>query len=403
MHKPTRLEERPPFDRIALVLQGGGALGAYRPAFTRRWPKRIHPDWVAGVSIGAINSAIIAGNEPAERVDQAARLLAGDHHRPCSGVPHPLHSRSRASCAPLFNQFVRHLHACRRRPGFLHACAAAALPAPGRQPRSARAIYDTAPLKARSSGLSTSTGSTPARMRFSVGAVNVRTGNFVYFDNDTHTIRPEHVMASGSLAARLSGGRDRGRISTGTAASSRTRRCNGWSSGPRQDTLAFQVDLWSARGEFRAIWPRSNCARRKSSIRAARAPTPISSSSTSAAHRAREPLSKLPPDLLARRGSEHAGPKADQKVYNLVHLIYRSKQYEGTRRTTSFRGCPWRSIGAPATTTPCARCAIPRHCSGPTIWKGCAPSILPSTDGRGDRAERKPSITAPIDEGFSHA
>ena len=58
-----------PFECIALVLQGGGALGAYQAgAYEALAEAKINPDWVAGVSIGAINSAIIAGNEPAERV-----------------------------------------------------------------------------------------------------------------------------------------------------------------------------------------------------------------------------------------------------------------------------------------------------------------------------------------------
>ena len=104
--------------------------------------------------------------------------------------------------------------------------------------------------KARSSGWWTSTGSIPARRGCSVGAVNVRSGNFVYFDTTTHTIGPEHVMASGSLppgfpAVEIEGEHywDGGLISNTPLQ---------WvvDHGPRQDTLAFQVDLWSARGEL---------------------------------------------------------------------------------------------------------------------------------------------------------
>ena len=87
-------------------------------------------------------------------------------------------------------------------------------------------------------------------MRFSVGAVNVRTGNFVYFDNTTHQIGPAHVMASGSLppgfpATEIDGEHywDGGLVSNTPLQ---------WvlDSRPRQDTLAFQIDLWSASGEF---------------------------------------------------------------------------------------------------------------------------------------------------------
>ena len=63
--------ERPPFECIALVLQGGGALGAYQGGVYQALDEaNLHPDWVAGISIGAINSAIIAGNKPEHRVEK---------------------------------------------------------------------------------------------------------------------------------------------------------------------------------------------------------------------------------------------------------------------------------------------------------------------------------------------
>jgi NTE family protein len=63
--------ERPPFERIALVLQGGGALGAYQGGVYQALAEaNLHPDWVAGISIGAINSALIAGNPPEKRVEK---------------------------------------------------------------------------------------------------------------------------------------------------------------------------------------------------------------------------------------------------------------------------------------------------------------------------------------------
>src|SRR5262247_154758 len=63
--------DRPPFERIALVLQGGGALGAYQGGVYQALAEaNLHPDWVAGISIGAINSALIAGNPPEKRVER---------------------------------------------------------------------------------------------------------------------------------------------------------------------------------------------------------------------------------------------------------------------------------------------------------------------------------------------
>ena len=66
---PRRRAQRPPFDSIALLLQGGGALGAYQAGVYEGLAEAgLHPDWVAGISIGAINSAIIAGNAPQARL-----------------------------------------------------------------------------------------------------------------------------------------------------------------------------------------------------------------------------------------------------------------------------------------------------------------------------------------------
>ena len=67
-HVPTG---RPPFERIALILQGGGALGSYQAGVYQALAEaNLHPDWVAGISIGAVNAALIAGNPPERRVDR---------------------------------------------------------------------------------------------------------------------------------------------------------------------------------------------------------------------------------------------------------------------------------------------------------------------------------------------
>jgi len=69
--KPRRPSERLPFERIALLLQGGGALGAYQAGVYQALAEaNLHPDWVAGISIGAVNAALMAGNPPGKRVDR---------------------------------------------------------------------------------------------------------------------------------------------------------------------------------------------------------------------------------------------------------------------------------------------------------------------------------------------
>jgi len=83
----TSAPGRPPFERIALVLQGGGALGAYQGGVYQALAEAdLHPDWLAGISIGAINSAIIAGNPPERRVEQLRRFWEKVSQSPL-GIP----------------------------------------------------------------------------------------------------------------------------------------------------------------------------------------------------------------------------------------------------------------------------------------------------------------------------
>jgi len=91
-HRPTQRKthvatQRPPFERIALILQGGGALGAYQAGVYQALAEaNLHPDWVAGISIGAINSALIAGNPPKKRI-QRLRTFWETVSAPPFGMP----------------------------------------------------------------------------------------------------------------------------------------------------------------------------------------------------------------------------------------------------------------------------------------------------------------------------
>ena len=174
-------------------------------------------------------------------------------------------------------------------------------------------------------------------MRFSVGAVNVRSGNLVCFDTETHRIGPEHVMASGALppgfpAVEIDGEHywDGGLVSNTPLE---------WvvESMPRQDTLAFQVDLWSARGDF----PRHIAeveTRRKEIIYSSR--TRASTSSFKRMQRMRHAAAKLSADMPEHvRNSpemEVLQPMLEHKAYNIVQLIYRAKTYEGESKDYEF-------------------------------------------------------------------
>jgi NTE family protein len=180
-------------EHIVLVLQGGGALGAYQAGVYEEIARIPHePHWVAGISIGAINAALIAGNAPGKRVPRLREfweLVSSG----VSGIA-PLWDGQRAA----FHQFSAAVSASFGVTGFYQP----RLVPPIFQPEGSDAaisVYDTAPLRQTLERLVDFDRINSREMRLSVGAVNVRTGNSIYFDNALQTIGPEHIMASGAL------------------------------------------------------------------------------------------------------------------------------------------------------------------------------------------------------------
>src|ERR1700738_4168811 len=195
----TPSEKRTEFERIALLLQGGGALGAYQGGVYQALAEAgLHPDWVAGISIGAINSALIAGNPPENRVERLREFWEAVTTPPFGITDFKWFEVKDEFTHSLVNQ-ARSLGALLGgAPNFFKP----RVPPPYLHPNGtleAISYYDVAPLKATLERLVDFDRINRCLIRFSVGAVNVRTGNFVYFDSTTHQICPEHVIASGSL------------------------------------------------------------------------------------------------------------------------------------------------------------------------------------------------------------
>jgi NTE family protein len=174
-------------------------------------------------------------------------------------------------------------------------------------------------------------------MRFSVGTVNVRTGNFVYFDNATYQILPEHVIASGSLPPGFPATEIEGEHYWDGGLVSNTPLQWVLDSRPGKDTLAFQVDLWSARGEF----PRNllEAETRQKEIRYSsrtRMATDQFKKQQILRRAAAHLLAKLPSALKQTPEAEMLALEADEKVYNLIQLIYRARNYEGNCKDYEF-------------------------------------------------------------------
>jgi NTE family protein len=245
-------ERHLPFECVALVLQGGGALGAYQAGVYEALAEaNINPDWVAGVSIGAINSAIIAGNETSERVEKLRTFWQEITANPLLDWAAAAHAFAPTGTLPraLFNQLSASRAITAGAAGFFTL----RQPAPWLHPNGApeaTSFYETKLLRSTLERLVDFDRINAGEMRLSVGAVNVRTGNFVYFDNETHTIRPEHVMASGSIPPGFPAVEIDGEFYWDGGLISNTPLQWVVEQGPRQDMLAFQVDLWSAHGQL---------------------------------------------------------------------------------------------------------------------------------------------------------
>jgi len=329
--------EAPGFERIALLLQGGGALGSYQGGVYQALAEaNLHPHWVAGISIGAVNSALIAGNPPEHRLARLREFWEKITETPFGGPSlHDMAVKGDLAHAAV-NQVRAFFTLLGGAPGFFTP----RTPPPYLQPQgSAEALsfYSVDPLKATLERLVDFDRINAGEVRFSVGAVNVRSGNFVYFDNTTHHIGAEHIIASGSLPPGFPATEIEGEHYWDGGIVSNTPLQWVLDNRPRQDTLAFQVDLWSASGEL----PRNlvEADERQKDIRFSsrtRAGTDQFKHAQILRRAAETLLKKLPPELRDTPEAQLLADEADMKVYNIIQLIYRARNYEGASKDYEF-------------------------------------------------------------------
>ncbi len=339
--KTHRSRKRPEFDCIILLLQGGGALGAYQAGVYEALAEAdLHPDWVAGISIGSINAAIIAGNPPDQRVGKLRAFwesITNQHVDLLGGEPGSAVARGEAARASL-NQMSAAVALFAGASGFFRP----RLPNPWFHPHGtieATSYYETMQLKATLESLVDfdRVNSENANPRLSLGAVNVRSGNLVYFDSPRQVIRPEHVMASGALppgfpAIEIEGEHywDGGLVSNTPLQ---------WVAMTQQppDALVFQVDLWSARGEF----PRNlaEVATRQKEIQYSsrtRAFTDYFKRVNRLRNIVAELLEELPEEMRRSEKVKFLTANVERHAANIVQLIYRPKGYEGDSKDYEF-------------------------------------------------------------------
>ncbi len=314
-----------PFDQTVLVLQGGGALGPYQAgAYEVLHGHGIRPDWISGISIGAINGALIAGNAPGDRIDALKTFwhkvglhFPGDEATSVSDLAD--YAYRQMSGAWALSAGVQGFF----RPWFLP-------PWFNRRGEvQATSFYDTTPLRQTLLELVDFDRINRGEMRLSVGAVHVRTGNFVYFDNRDRIITPDHILASGALPPGFPAVMIDGEPYWDGGLVSNTPLSYVLDSGIARDTLVFQVDLYSATGPDPATLDEVE-ERRKEIIYSSR--TRMNTDAFLEKYRLRNKLRALarhvPPEVRAELLGKDDPADAFNGRVSLVHLINRANRRE---------------------------------------------------------------------------
>jgi NTE family protein len=318
--------------RRVLVLQGGGALGSYQAgvyeALNRAGPE---PDWLAGISIGAINAAIIAGNAPGMRLERLQEfwtlVTSGWSFGPPTSTDLFRGLLGDASIGWAMTTGV---------PGFFSPRAISPLLLSSGGPE-ALSFYDSTPLRATLERLVDFDRINARETRLSVGAVNIRTGNFTYFDNAHQKIGPEHIMASGALPPGLPPVEIEGEWYWDGGLVSNTPLEYVLEQGETDDLVIYQVDLFNARGPM----PKTlqEAAEREKDIRYS-SRTRLNTDAQLRIHRLKTSLASLlktlPEDTTEDPEISLLKDFAKEPSVIVVQLIYRDRAYEGSFKDVEF-------------------------------------------------------------------
>jgi NTE family protein len=234
--------------QIVLVLQGGGALGAYQVGvYQALHESGIEPDWVIGPSIGAINASLIAGNAAEDRLSKLEEFWGRVEHGPLL----------RATAAmPVVGPMLAHWLTIT---GGIGAFFAPYWPAFAgfHTPLGAdmAGYYSTAPLRATLNELVDFSRISKCAPRLSVGAANVRTAAMHYFDSRDMTLSVDHVMASGALPPAFPAIRIDGELFWDGGICSNTPVEAVFDDFPRRNSVVFAVHIWNPQGpDPETIW-----------------------------------------------------------------------------------------------------------------------------------------------------
>lgn len=325
----TSLKDR---DNLILVLQGGGALGAYQAGvFEALSEHGFSPGWIAGISIGAINGAIIAGNRPENRVARLRefweRVSSGVLGIPLIGDGHHRTFFNEASALSSLAFGVKGFFTPRFPPPVFMASDGPA----------SVSYYSTDPLVETLAELVDFDYLNREGPRLSVGAVNISTGNLSFFDKQKEPLKSEHVMASGALPPGLPPVRIGEDYYWDGGIVSNTPLQYVLDEGAAPQKFIFQVDLFSARGGV----PENllEAVEREKEIRYSsrtRFNTDMAAKRIEYRAALARLLRKLPPELHGDADAKLLAEIGEEPAVTIVHLIYRGRAYETQARDYDF-------------------------------------------------------------------
>jgi NTE family protein len=299
--------------QVVLVLQGGGALGAYQVGvYEALHDAGIEPDWVIGTSIGAINAALIAGNLRQQRMERLNAFWRN--------VEQPNASIGPLDWLGMGNALANMTTVMRGIPAFFEPNLSALRGTKAHVGVESAAYYSTEPLR-RTLGELVDFGSMHASpTRLTVGAVNACSGAMRYFDSRKETLCVEHVMASGALPPAFPAVRVDGQPYWDGGIYSNTPIEAVLDDSPRRDSLIFAVNVWHQTGEEpESIW--QVMSRQKDIQYASRADSHIARQKQ--IHRLRHVIRQLARQLpAAKQADTHVKELASWGCASTMHVAH---------------------------------------------------------------------------------
>lgn len=227
--------------QVVLVLQGGGALGAYQAGVQEGLAaKAFHPDWIVGTSIGAINGAIIAGNPPERRTEQLRKFW----QRVTQGTSMTKAVQWPSIWQPWLSAFQSWQTIAQGIPGFFSPRSPSAWDLQRMLPIDQVGFYDTTPLRQTLLDVIDFDYLNAAHVRLTISAVAITSAELALFDNTRQKLGPEHIMASGALPPGFPPVVIDGVAYWDGGIYSNTPIGIVLDDAERQDTLCFMIDLW---------------------------------------------------------------------------------------------------------------------------------------------------------------